>query len=57
MLSAAIASRLALGEDVTSAVRGAKAYLTEGLRRSCSVGHGRGCPRHHEAIAPPPSIG
>lgn len=57
MLSAAIASRLALGEDVTSAVRGAKTYLTEGLRRSFSVGHGRGCPRHHEAIAPPPSIG
>lgn len=57
VLSAAIAARLALGENVAAAVRGAKAYLTEGLRRSCSVGHGRGSPWHHEAIAPPPSIG
>jgi hydroxymethylpyrimidine/phosphomethylpyrimidine kinase len=41
-LSAAIASRLALGDGLLEAVRGAKAYLTEALRRSYTVGHGRG---------------
>ena len=56
-LSAAIASRLALGESVTAAVRGAKAYLTEGLRRSYAVGHGRGCPRPHEPVASGPATG
>jgi hydroxymethylpyrimidine/phosphomethylpyrimidine kinase len=56
-LSAAITSRLALGESVVAAVRGAKDYLTEGLRRSYSVGRGRGCPRPHDAIAPRTSIG
>jgi hydroxymethylpyrimidine/phosphomethylpyrimidine kinase len=56
-LSAAIASRLALGESLVAAVRGAKDYLTEGLRRSYSVGRGRGCPRPHDAIAPGAVIG
>jgi len=55
-LSAAIASRLALGDGIVDAVRGAKAYLTEGLRGAYAVGHGRGCLRHHEAVAPGPSI-
>lgn len=41
-LSAAIASRLALGDGLLDAVRGAKAYLTEALRRSYTVGRGRG---------------
>ena len=40
--SAAIAARLALGEPVLEAVRGAKAYLTEAIRRSYAVGHGHG---------------
>jgi hydroxymethylpyrimidine/phosphomethylpyrimidine kinase len=40
--SAAIAARLALGEPLMDAVRGAKAYLTEAIRRSYSVGHGHG---------------
>ena len=40
--SAAIAARLALGEPLLDAVRGAKAYLTEAIRRSYSVGHGHG---------------
>jgi len=40
--SAAIAARLALGADLPAAVRGAKAYLTEAIRRSYSVGHGHG---------------
>ena len=45
-LSAAIAARLALGADLLDAVRGAKEYLTEGLRRSFAVGKGRGIPDH-----------
>jgi hydroxymethylpyrimidine/phosphomethylpyrimidine kinase len=51
-LSAAIASRLAMGDPVEAAVRAAKAYLTEGLRRAYAVGQGRGCLRHHGVVAP-----
>jgi hydroxymethylpyrimidine/phosphomethylpyrimidine kinase len=40
--SAAIAARLALGADLVEAVRGAKDYLTEAIRRSYSVGRGHG---------------
>jgi len=40
--SAAIAARLALGEDLLAAVRGAKEYLTEAIRRSYQVGRGHG---------------
>lgn len=40
--SAAIAARLALGADHMEAVRGAKLYLTEAIRRSYSVGKGHG---------------
>jgi hydroxymethylpyrimidine/phosphomethylpyrimidine kinase len=40
--SAAIAARLALGDDLLTAVKGAKAYLTEAIRRSYSVGAGHG---------------
>jgi hydroxymethylpyrimidine/phosphomethylpyrimidine kinase len=45
-LSAAIAARLALGADLLDAVRGAKEYLTQGLRHSFAVGRGRGIPDH-----------
>jgi hydroxymethylpyrimidine/phosphomethylpyrimidine kinase len=41
-LSAAICARLARGEELLAAVRGAKAWVTDGLRRSCAVGRGRG---------------
>jgi hydroxymethylpyrimidine/phosphomethylpyrimidine kinase len=41
-LSAAIAARLALGDDALTAARGAKAYLTEAIRRSYAVGSGHG---------------
>jgi hydroxymethylpyrimidine/phosphomethylpyrimidine kinase len=51
-LSAAIASRLAMGDPVEAAVRAAKAYLTDGLRRAYAVGQGRGCVRHHGVVAP-----
>jgi hydroxymethylpyrimidine/phosphomethylpyrimidine kinase len=40
--SAAIASRLALGDDPFAAVAGAKEYLTEAIRGSYSVGAGHG---------------
>jgi hydroxymethylpyrimidine/phosphomethylpyrimidine kinase len=40
--ASAIASRLAHGDELLDAVRGAKAYLTEAIRRSYSVGHGHG---------------
>lgn len=45
-LSAAICARLALGNPLELAVRGAKAYLTDALRRSYAVGKGRGCVHH-----------
>jgi hydroxymethylpyrimidine/phosphomethylpyrimidine kinase len=40
--SAAIAARLALGGSLRDAVRGAKDYVTEAIRRSYSVGRGHG---------------
>jgi hydroxymethylpyrimidine/phosphomethylpyrimidine kinase len=45
-LSAAICARLALGDDLLDAVRGAKDYLTQALRASYAVGRGRGVPDH-----------
>ncbi len=51
-LSAAICARLALGEELLEAVRGAKRYLTEGLRRSFAVGRGRGIPDHLHPLVP-----
>jgi hydroxymethylpyrimidine/phosphomethylpyrimidine kinase len=40
--ASAIASRLALGHELLDAVRGAKEYLTEAIRRSYQVGRGHG---------------
>jgi hydroxymethylpyrimidine/phosphomethylpyrimidine kinase len=40
--SAAIAARLALGEELLEAVRGAKAYLTEAIRGAYAAGRGHG---------------
>ncbi len=51
-LSAAICARLALGDELLSAIRGAKDYLTEGLRRSYAVGKGRGVVHHLHALEP-----
>ncbi len=45
-LSAAICARLALGSSLESAVRAAKAYLTEGIKRSYAVGKGRRVVHH-----------
>ena len=41
-LSAAIAARLALGQEPLEAVQGAKAYLTEALRSAYALGRGAG---------------
>jgi len=41
-LSAAIAARLALGDDVPDAVRAAKAFVTEAIRRALTLGSGIG---------------
>jgi hydroxymethylpyrimidine/phosphomethylpyrimidine kinase len=43
-LSAAICARLARGDALLDAVRGAKEWLTAALRRSYAVGRGRGVP-------------
>ena len=41
-VSAAIAARLALGDDVPDAVRAAKAFVTEAIRHALTVGGGIG---------------
>lgn len=51
-LSAAICARLALGAPLLEAVRRAKAWLTEALRRSYATGKGRGTPDHLHALTP-----
>jgi hydroxymethylpyrimidine/phosphomethylpyrimidine kinase len=51
-LSAAICARLARGEALVDAVRGAKAYLVEALRRSYAVGRGRGPVDHLHPLFP-----
>jgi hydroxymethylpyrimidine/phosphomethylpyrimidine kinase len=51
-LSAAICARLALGDDLLQAIRAAKAYLVEGLRRSYTVGKGRGVVHHLHPLLP-----
>jgi hydroxymethylpyrimidine/phosphomethylpyrimidine kinase len=49
--SAAIAARLALGAEPLEAVRGAKAYLTEAIRRGYGVGRGHGPVDHLHPLA------
>ena len=44
--SAAIAAQLALGADLVEAVRLAKAYLKEAIRRAAPLGHGHGPVAH-----------
>jgi hydroxymethylpyrimidine/phosphomethylpyrimidine kinase len=44
--SAAIAAHLALGKDLIEAIRAAKAYITEAIRHSLSIGHGQGPANH-----------
>jgi hydroxymethylpyrimidine/phosphomethylpyrimidine kinase len=49
-LSAAIASRLALGDTVEEAVRAAKAYITQAIADSYAVGKGAGPVGHLSAL-------
>jgi hydroxymethylpyrimidine/phosphomethylpyrimidine kinase len=49
--SAAIAARLALGAPLVEAVRDAKAFLTEAIRRSYSVGKGHGPVDHMHLLS------
>jgi hydroxymethylpyrimidine/phosphomethylpyrimidine kinase len=49
--SAAIASRLGLGASLHDAVAGARAYLTEAIRRSYSVGRGHGPVDHLHTLS------
>src|SRR2546426_1020202 len=44
--ASAIAAHLALGKPLSQAVKAAKAYITEAIRHSLAIGHGRG-PTHH----------
>jgi hydroxymethylpyrimidine/phosphomethylpyrimidine kinase len=48
--AAAIAARLALGDPLIEAVRGAKEYLTEAIRQSYSVGRGHGPVGHLHSL-------
>ena len=48
--AAAIASRLALGDELLEAVRAAKAYLTEAIRGAYAVGRGHGPVDHLHAL-------
>jgi hydroxymethylpyrimidine/phosphomethylpyrimidine kinase len=50
--SAAIAARLALGDPALEAVRAAKRYLTEAIRRSYAVGRGHGPVDHLHPLVP-----
>ena len=45
-ISSAIASNLALGEDIKDAVGNAKKYITEAIIHSLSIGHGAGPTNH-----------
>src|SRR5437899_1980440 len=44
--ASAIAAHLALGKPLSQAVKAAKAYITEAIRHSLAIGHGKG-PTHH----------
>lgn len=50
--SAAIATQLALGEDLVSAVRAAKDYVTNAIRHSLNIGHGHGPTNHFYFLGP-----
>jgi hydroxymethylpyrimidine/phosphomethylpyrimidine kinase len=45
-LSSAIAARLALGDDLVTACRSAKAYVTRAIAQAPGLGHGHGPLRH-----------
>lgn len=58
--ASAIAARLARGEDLEEAVRGAKAYVSEAIRHGLPLGRGHGPTNHFwflEAGSPSSSLG
>ena len=50
--ASAIAAHLALGKPLTQAITAAKAYLTEAIRHSLAIGHGKGPSNHFYFIKP-----
>ena len=44
--ASAIAAHLALGKPVSQAIKSAKAYITEAIRHSLAIGHGKGPTNH-----------
>ena len=51
-LSAAIAARLALGDDLATAVQRAKDYVTAAIRRAPGLGQGHGPLGHAKPASP-----
>jgi hydroxymethylpyrimidine/phosphomethylpyrimidine kinase len=52
-LSAAIAARLALGDDLPAAARAAKAYVTRAIAQAPGLGRGHGPLQHFPAPGRP----
>jgi len=52
VLSAAITARVARGEELTSAIQGAKAFVTAAIRSSPQLGGGRGPTNMHAEVSP-----
>ena len=49
--SAAIATQLAHGKELTEAIRAAKAYITNAIRHALDIGHGHGPTNHFYSLA------
>lgn len=52
VFSAALTARLARGEDLNDAIRGAKQFVTEAIRHNPSLGGGRGPTNLHVSVPP-----
>jgi len=50
--ASAIAAHLALGKPVSQAIKTAKAYITEAIRHSLAIGHGKGPTNHFYFLKP-----
>jgi len=50
--ASAIAAHLALGKPVSQAIKSAKAYITEAIRHSLAIGHGKGPTNHFYFLKP-----
>jgi hydroxymethylpyrimidine/phosphomethylpyrimidine kinase len=54
VISAAITARLARGDDLHAAIRGAKLFVTEAIRENPRLGGGRGPTNLHVGVPPCP---